>query len=174
VNVVRTLRRLIGTAGGTEVPSAAPPALQRQDGDFQAPTNTPRVEVGDSQTRYGRVLGGATDEYVLRVYLRLINETQEAVLLTSVVIALDGRPLDRLLMSGPALPILLTGRGQERLLTDKLYSPPCTIPARSCQESFAFFRLPTPVDRESSPLHCTATVLFAMHPPGQIPFVASW
>ncbi len=174
MNVVRTLRKLIGTAVSTEVRSAAPPALQREEGDFQAPTSTPRVEVVDSQTRYGRVLGGATHEYVLRVYLRFINETQEAVSLTSVVIALDGRPLDRLLMPGPALPALLTGRGQERLHTDKLYSPPCTIPRGSCQERYAFFRLPMSVDRESSPLHCTATVLFAMHPPGQIPFMASW
>jgi hypothetical protein len=174
VNVVHTLRKLIRTTISTELPSAVPPRLPREDGDVQAPTSAPRVEVVDSQTRYGRLLDGATHEYVLRVYLRLINETQEAVSLTSVVIALDGRPLDRLLMSGPALPILLTGRGQERLLTDKLYSSPCTIPARSCQERYAFFRLPVPVDRDWPPLHCTATVLFAMYPPKKTAFVASW
>jgi hypothetical protein len=174
MNVVHTLRKLIRTTISAELRSAAPPVLPGEDGHVQAPTSAPRVEVVDSQTRYGRILGGATsDEYMLRVSLRMINETQEAVVLTSVMVTLDGRPLDRLLMPGPALPVLLTGRGQERLQTDKLYSPPCTIPAKSCQERYTFFRLPMPVDRKCPPLHCTATVLFARHPLRQIPFMAS-
>ena len=133
-----------------------------------------RVEIGDSQTRYGRVLGGATTQYMLRVYIRFINETQHPMSVKSVAVTLEGTPLSQLLILGPSLPVLLTSKGQEQLRTDKIYSSPLTIPSASVYERYVFFVLPAGFQREAQGLRCTATVTLASHEPTAVPFVVNW
>jgi hypothetical protein len=132
------------------------------------------VEIGDSQTRYGRLLGGAVNQYMLRVYIKFINETQQPVVVKSLVVALDGTPLDRLLILGTSLPVLLTSKGQEQLRTDKVYSAPLTIPSASVRERYAFFLLPANFQQESRSLPCTTTVTFSNHEPRTVKFIAQW
>jgi hypothetical protein len=134
----------------------------------------PRVEIVDSQTRYGRLLGGATDQYILRVYAKFLNETPEVVVVQSLAIALSGRPLSPLLFPGPSLPALLTSKGQEHLHTNKLYAAPLKIPAASTQERYAFFQLPPTFQQRSHPLHCTATVTFSKYGVREVQFVVNW
>lgn len=131
------------------------------------------VEIVGSQTRYGRLLGGATGDYILRVYLRITNETPEPALVKSIAIAFDGRVLTTLLLAGPSLPILLTSKGQEVLRTNKVYSAPFTIPPASMSERYAFFQLPANF-HDTHPLHCTAMVTFSSHQHKDIPFIAEW
>jgi hypothetical protein len=132
------------------------------------------VEIGDSQTRYGRLLGGAANQYLLRVYVRFINETQQPVVVKSLLVTLDDTPLDPLLILGPSLPVLLTSKGQEQLRTDKVYSPPLTISANSISERYAFFLLAATFQHESRSLPCTATVTFSDHKSRTVKFVVNW
>ncbi|MGH7229839.1 MAG: hypothetical protein ACREJU_00575 [Nitrospiraceae bacterium] len=181
MNVGKAIRRLVGAAARSEAKPAQHPhleadrgALQRADTDAQRVPLEPDVEVIDSRTRYGRLLGGATAEYILRVYLKFINDTQEPVIVKSVSIALDGSPLNSLLILGPSLPVLLTSSGQEQLRTDKLYAAPVSIPSVSIVERYAFFQLPASFQRESQSLHCTATVIFSKHAPRETRFIVNW
>ena len=132
------------------------------------------VEIGESQTRYGRLLGGATSQYMLRVYFKLINETQQPVLVNNLGVNLDGTLLPPLLILGMALPVLLTSKGQEQLRTDKVYSAPFTIPPASVNERYAFYLLPADFRHGTSPLHCTATVNFSGHERRTVQFVVKW
>jgi hypothetical protein len=132
------------------------------------------IEIGESQTRYGRLLGGATNQYMLRVYFRLINETQQPVLVNNMGVDLDGTLLHPLLILGSSLPVLLTSKGQEQLRTDKVYSAPFTIPSASVNERYAFFLLPADFQHGARPLHCTATVNFSSHERRTIQFIVKW
>lgn len=132
------------------------------------------VEIGDSQTRYGRLLGGAANQYMLRAYVRFMNGTERPAVVKSLAVALDGTPLDPLLILGPSLPVLLTSKGQEQLRTDKVYSAPLTISAHSISERYAFFLLPATFQQKSRSLPCTATVTFSDHEPKTVKFVVNW
>ncbi len=132
------------------------------------------VEIGESQTRYGRLLGGATSQYMLRVYFRLINESQQPVLVNRLEVDLDGTRLYPLLILGAALPVLLTSKGQEQLRTDKVYSAPFTIPPASVNERYAFFLLPADFQHVSRPLHCTAAVSFSSQERRVVQFDVKW
>ena len=128
------------------------------------------VEIGENQTRYGRVLGGAARQYMLRVYMRFINESPQLVTIKRLGVALDRAPLDPLLILGPSLPVLLTSKGQEQLRTDKIYSAPFALPPGTVSERYAFFFLPADFDHELSSLSFAATVTFSTHEK-VIPFV---
>jgi hypothetical protein len=158
----------------TEAPkeSYRNPHEQKNGGEVPACDDELGVEIIDSHTRYGRLLGGAaTNEYILRVYLRFSNGTQQPVLVTSLAMTLDGQLLNRLSIPGPSLPVLLTSKGQEQLHTNKVYSEPYTIPSATTQERYAFFQLPADFGRESLSLACTATVISLQHRPKEIQFV---